>query len=192
MEHDKENLRMLRDIQGQTARLVALVDDLLIVSKLEGGTLELHKEAFKPSDLITKILRDFQKSAPTHKVIFKQKTSLQVSADKDRITQVFINLLTNAIKYSPQAKKILVRTERRGNKCVISIQDFGPGIAKKDQREIFTRYFRADDAGAGNVAGAGLGLYISQEIMQQHRERLSVKSIMGKGTTFSFTLPLSK
>jgi signal transduction histidine kinase len=113
-----------------------------------------------------------------------------VRADKDRIAQVFINLVTNAVKYSPQARKVHVKIGIFRRKCIISIQDFGFGIAQKDRSSIFTRYFRTDDAKAGNIAGSGLGLYISKEIIKKHRERLWMKSVRGKGTTFFFTLPL--
>ena len=190
IEGDKQNLLMLRDIQNQAARLVTLVDDLMIVGKLEGGRLELKKEVFNPNTLIAKVIRDFHETTPLHKVTCTGGVGREVRADKDRITQVLINLLTNAIKYSPQADKVFIHIGRRKNKCTISIQDFGPGIAKKDLREIYTRFFRTNETVAGNVAGSGLGLYISKEIIKRHNERLWVKSIQGKGTIFFFTLPL--
>ena len=192
LDSDKKNLEMLRDIQGQAARLVRLVDDLLIVGKLEGGTLQLQKEAFDRHTFITKIIRDFQNSNSTHKIIYRGNPGAKVRADKDNIGQVLINLLTNAVKYSPRATKVLVGVRTRKNKCIISIQDFGSGISKEDQRNIFTRYFRSKAAAAGNIAGSGLGLYISRQIIQKHRERIWVKSVEGKGTTFSFTLSLSQ
>ncbi|TSC68857.1 MAG: multi-sensor signal transduction histidine kinase [Parcubacteria group bacterium Gr01-1014_56] len=182
---------MLRDIQGQAGRLVALVDDLLTVGKIESDKLNLHKVTFNPKTLIENIVRDFQQGSATHKIVISGTLSYPVRADKELITQVFINLLTNAVKYSPRADKVLVRIARLKNKCVISIQDFGSGIAKKDQKDIFTRFFRASDAGAGNVSGLGLGLYISKGIIKKHHERLWVKSIEGKGTTLFFTLSLA-
>lgn len=191
LDSDKENLQMLRDIQGQAARLATLLDDLLIVNKVEGDTLMLRKESFDPNSFFTKIIRDFQQGTRTHKIICIGKFQREVWADKGRIAQVFINLLTNAVKYSPRANKVIVRIGREGAKCAISIQDFGSGIAKKDQQHIFTRFFRTDDTEAGNVAGSGLGLYISKEILKKHRERLWLKSVEGKGTTFFFTLSLA-
>ena len=182
---------MLRDMQGQTSRLVTLVDDLLTVNKIDGGgTLELHLETFDPNIFLKKLVRDFQSSTRTHKIIFTGTVSHEVRADKARIAQVVINLLANAVKYSPRANKVLIHIARDRNKCVISVQDFGSGIAKKDQRDIFTRYFRADDAHTGNVAGAGLGLYISKAVIKAHHQRLLVKSIEGHGATLSFTLSL--
>lgn len=192
LESDKKNLHMLRDMQTQTARLTRLVEDLLVVSKLESGTLELRKEVFNPSALVTMVIRDFQNSAPTHKIICKKGTlGFQVRADRARIVQVLINLLTNAVKYSPRSNKVLVRVGARKNKCIISVEDFGTGIGKKDQRKIFTRFFRGDDTAVVDVAGTGLGLYISREIMKRHHERLTMKSVVGRGTTFSFTLSSS-
>lgn len=188
LDRDTKNLRMLRDIQGQAARLVTLVDDLLVVGKIEQGALELHKEVFNPNRLIEGIVRDIQNGTASHKIISTGTVARQVRADKNRVAQVFTNLLLNAIKYSPQANKTIVRTVSRKNKCIISIQDFGPGIAKKDQRDIFTRFFRTDNTGAVNVSGSGLGLYISRGIIKKHRERIWVKSIEGKGATFFFTL----
>lgn len=188
LDRDKKSLHMLRDIQSQAARLVTLLDDLLIASKAEEGTLEIHPEVFGPNLFVTDIIRDFQKSAPTHKIICTGGLGGQVRADKSRITQVLINLLTNAVKYSPRAKKVFVRIGRRKNKCVISVQDFGPGIGRNDQRKIFTRFFRAGSAVVGTISGSGLGLYISKQIIKKHHEKLWVESTKGKGSTFSFTL----
>lgn len=185
------NLHMLRDIQDQAARLVTLVDDLLIVSKVDGGTFELHRELFNVNEFLKKIVVDFQSVTKTHKLVTVGSVEHLVRGDRDRIAQVLINLLANAVKYSPQSNKVMVRIERVQNKCVVSVQDFGQGISKMDQRDIFTRFFRASDAEAGNVAGVGLGLYIAKEIIKRHGQRLWVKSAVGQGTTFSFTLSLS-
>jgi len=192
LDTDKENLQTLRDMQGQTARLVALIDDLLLVSKVEGDGMELSREKFDPFLVLRKILADYKDFSSAHKIILQGHKGRLVRADKNRIAQVFINLLTNAVKYSPHADKIVVRVTRKNGKCVVSVQDFGSSISAEDQRQIFTRFYRAKSAGAANVSGVGLGLYISKEIIKRHRERLWVKSVIGKGTTFSFTLPLVK
>lgn len=190
LEKDKENLQTLRDMQGQTARLVTLIDDLLLVSKVEGDGMELRREKFDPVVMLRKILADYKNLATSNKIILKGKQGRLVRADKNRIAQVFINLITNAVKYSPQTSRIVVRVVRAAGKCVISIQDSGPGISIVDQRHIFNRFYRAKSAGAANVAGVGLGLYIAREIIKRHRERIWVKSSPGRGTTFFFSLPL--
>ncbi len=190
LDRNKENLNMLRDIQGQTNRLTNLIDDLMVVGKIETGTLTLHKEIFHPQALIKHIVENFNDSVTSHKIHYKGSCTRYVRADKNRIGQVIINLITNAIKYSPTAHRVIVSARVRGSSCVVSVQDFGSGIARKDQQKIFTRYYRASDSEAGNVAGSGLGLYISKAIMNKHRQRLWVKSVVRKGTTFFFTVPL--
>jgi PAS domain S-box-containing protein len=192
LHRDKKNLGMLHDIQAQAGRLLGLIDDLLIVSKLGGGTFELHKTVFNPDVLIRKVIKDFKNSATKHRIIYRPIVRKEVLADQERIAQVLINLLTNAIKYSPLATKIVVHAKCTKGKYIISIQDFGPGITALDQRHIFSRFFRTRDVDAGNISGSGLGLYISREIIQKHRGTLSVKSSVGKGTTFSFTLTLAR
>ncbi len=192
LDTDKQNLQTLRDMQAQTARLITLIDDLLLVSKVDSGEMELNTEPFDLGILIKKMIRDFQNIASMHKIVYKGKAGLSVRADKNRIAQVLINLLTNAVKYSPKSNAIKIGIARAGRKCIVSVQDFGSGISANDRRQIFTRYFRSETASAGNVAGVGLGLYISKEIIKRHRERIWVKSELGKGTTFSFTLPFAK
>jgi PAS domain S-box-containing protein len=192
LDGSKKNLQMLRDIQLQTNRLVELVDDLLLVSKIEGGTLELHKEIFDPSVFVSQIIKAFQKGISSHQIEWKPKPMGHVNADRDRITQVLVNLLTNAIKYSPQTNRIIVRIARLKKECAVSVQNFGPSITARDQKEIFSRFFRTAGAETGTIAGAGLGLYISKEIMKRHKQRLWVESSKGKGTTFYFTLPLAQ
>jgi PAS domain S-box-containing protein len=189
LDRDKQNLRMLRDIQGQASRLSTLLDDLLVVNKLERGKLALNKEVFNIQVFLQTILRDLRSGMQSHRIYLQGAVSHNVRADKERIAQVFINLVTNAVKYSPHAKIVQVSVSVRRGKCSVSIRDFGSGIHKKDQRHIFMRYYRAEDADADNVGGTGLGLYISKEIIKRHRERLWLTSVLGKGSTFSFTLP---
>ncbi len=188
LERDKQNLQMLRDMQSQTSRLVALVDDLLLVNKIDAGTLVLHKEEFSVDALVAKTVQRFRPTAPSHDIHSFGKFGKLVKADSNRITQVLINLLTNAVKYSPQANKVLVHVGTVAGKCVVSVQDFGPGISKKNQHAVFNRFFRANDSGTEGIAGSGLGLHIAKAIIKKHHERLWVKSVRKKGSTFSFSL----
>jgi PAS domain S-box-containing protein len=190
LDDDKKNLEMLRGIQDQATRLVELLDDLLIVSKIEGGVMVLNIGKFDINLLINHILKGFQRSTGAHKIVFKGRLNGEVLADKNRITQVIINLLTNAVKYSPHADKVTVRVKRLAKKCIVSVQDFGSGISKKDQRQIFTRFFRAEDVGSSSITGVGLGLYISKEILKRHRQRIWLRS-SPRGTTFYFTLSMT-
>src|SRR5262249_50251053 len=106
------------------------------------------------------------------------------------IGQVLINLLNNAIKYSPQADRVLVRVAKDQNKVFVSVQDFGIGIAKKNQLKIFERFYQDTDPEEITYPGLGIGLYISHEIIKRHGGQLWVESKKGEGATFHFTLPL--
>lgn len=186
--HDKKNLRMMRDIQSQTARLVTLIDDLLIVNKLEGGKLSLDKQTFDIVPVMKKILKDFRVLSPGHRIVLSSPERCMVTADKNKIAQVVVNLLTNAIKYSPNAAIVDVTIRMCKKKCEVAVRDFGNGIDSKDLASIFTRFYRTKDAESSHTSGSGLGLFISREVLKRHRERLWVKSAKGKGTTFFFTL----
>src|SRR5262249_38309466 len=115
----------------------------------------------------------------------------QVLADRDRTSQVLINLLTNAIKYSPNANKIILRVYSEGNHVIISIEDFGIGISKKDQPRIFERFYRAYGKREQTFPGFGIGLYIVQEIVKHHHGKVWVESEKDKGSIFFFSLPLN-
>ena len=142
--------------------------------------------------LARRVVTDFRKSVTTHVITVTGTCSRDVRADKSRIAQILINLVSNAVKYSPQAKRVVVHLRARNGKCEVSVQDFGAGIAKSEHRDIFTRFFRSKDAESGDVVGTGLGLYIAKSIIKKHRERIWLKSRSGKGSTFFFTVPLSR
>jgi signal transduction histidine kinase len=103
---------------------------------------------------------------------------------------VFINLLTNAVKYSPQANKVLVRLSRDQGQAIVSMQDFGVGIDQAHHQKIFERFYQINDPEEATYPGLGIGLYISREIVERHHGRLEVESRKGEGATFSVTLPL--
>ena len=111
-----------------------------------------------------------------------------IEADPNRINQVTMNLLTNAIKHSPSKGEIIVRIEDENNKVKISVQDFGKGIHNEKLDKIFTKFFQINKA-KGNIEGLGLGLFISKEIVKAHHGQIDVTSEFGHGATFSYTLP---
>lgn len=188
LQKNKESLHTLHDMQAQTSRVMTLIDDLLTVSNIEDRKLVLKKEEFNPTSFVRQIARHMQVTTRKHKIICEGTVAKNVRADKERITQVLINLISNAIKYSPKGSKIIVRIGPKMRKCVISVQDFGRGIAKSEQLHIFKRFFRSKDADTSTTTSVGLGLYISKEIIKSHREKIWVTSTYGKGATFSFTL----
>ena len=116
---------------------------------------------------------------------------IAVFADKHRIEQVIVNLLNNAVKYSPKSKRIDIFIKQEADAVQVAIQDFGIGIPLEKQAHLFDRYYRVDYSG-NQYSGLGLGLYISSEIVKKHEGTIGVKSRPGEGSTFWFTLPVEK
>lgn len=179
-------------IQDQANRLMELTNDLLDVSKIETGKLLLKKVIFNLNDFIKDIVADLQPTATKHKIIIKDIPNIKIFADRYRIYQVLVNLITNAIKYSEDGK-IIISAIKKEKEVIISVQDFGLGIPKHQQNKIFERLYQAKDSGQSKTyPGLGLGLYISKEIILRHGGRIWVESKKGKGSTFFFSLPLER
>lgn len=186
---DKRGTFYLSKMTNQIDRLTQLMASFVNVYKIQNGKLALHKKNFLIEELISSTVSDFQYTTKSDIVLHDAKTKAFVHADREKIAQVLINLISNAIKYSPNADKVVVTTTQDPQKVTISVQDFGLGIPKEEQRKIFERFFRVKGKREKNISGLGLGLYISYEIVKQHKGKIWVESIEGKGSTFYFTLP---
>jgi signal transduction histidine kinase len=183
------NKNFVKKTVQQVGKLTALVSDLLDVSKIEAGKLQFSKERFDIKALIFDVVDIMQLATDNHQIAFDlEPTSVLVYADKQRIEQVIINLLTNAIKYSPKAKKIALSLQETNKEVIVSVQDFGIGIHPEKLNHIFSRFYRVDDL-SPHMSGLGIGLYISREIIERHNGKIGVSSEVGKGSTFYFTLP---
>ncbi|MGN6396618.1 MAG: PAS domain S-box protein [Mucilaginibacter sp.] len=174
----------------QINKLTGLISDLLDVSKIETGQLPLSFTQFDLVQLVNEVTELIQYSASTHVLRLNSTVdNLTVTADRQRIEQVIINLLSNAIKYSPGASAVDISVSADGNKALVSVRDFGPGINKGQQERIFTRFYRVEDM-AVHISGLGIGLFISKEIIERHNGRLWVESEVDKGSVFFFEIPL--
>lgn len=189
--NNKKEINILGNIQVQTKKLHELVSDLLDVSKINTGKLSFDKETFRLDELIKEIVQDMQRIS-THHITFTSKVKATVFADKFRIYQVITNLLTNAIKYSSEKKQIIVNVKNKKEFILVSVQDFGIGIAKDQQQKIFERLYQVVDATEKTFPGLGMGLYISKEIIKKHGGKIWVESEKGKGSIFYFTIPMNK
>jgi len=177
----------------QIERLGRLVEDLLDVSRLESRRLHLSSGDVEMNDLVDDVVADFRAQSRTHEIRFHRAGEpVLVEGDRERLEQVLVNLMTNAIKYSPQGGQIVVEVERAGDEARISVADFGIGVPKEEQRRLFQRFFRAANATTRNYSGLGIGLFVAHEIVRRHGGRFDVVSEAGKGSTFTFYLPVSR
>ncbi|MBA3550858.1 PAS domain-containing sensor histidine kinase [Patescibacteria group bacterium] len=192
LEQKEQVLKSAQIIKSQTDRLMRLVDDLLDVSKIQAGKLELNYQLFDVPEFVDSIISETKHFTQSHKIVYKPGDLEKITGDKERIGQVIMNLISNAIKYSPRADCIIIKTKQKGEWAIIEVQDFGIGIPKEEQGKIFDRFFRTTDAKDKNISGFGLGLFISSEIVRRHGGELKVKSTQGKGSTFYFSIPLKQ
>lgn len=189
---DEKINKNLHSLRIQTERLQELVSDLLDVSRIQTGKLYFRKEKFDIVDLIEETVSILQGATNKHTLVFSKKESIFIFADKFRIYQVLTNLVTNAIKYSPENNEIIIRIKKQHLKVVVSVEDFGIGIEKNQQRKIFERLYQVSDLKTKMYPGLGMGLYISKEIIRRHKGSIWVEGEKGKGSTFFFSLPIKK
>jgi PAS domain S-box-containing protein len=187
--NNKKNNYLIHSMNEQLHKMKNLIEDLLDVSRIENGMFTLNKQVYPINTLIEKAVKDMQYTSDMHEIIRVGRSQKKIAYDVDRIYQVLINLITNAIKYSPKAKKIYVLVKEFENELVISVEDFGIGIPQRDQVKIFDRFYRSQRLYKNTIAGFGLGLYICSEIIRNHNGKIWVESKENKGSTFSFSLP---
>jgi len=177
---------------NQVNKMGALVHSFLDLSKIEPGKLQLKKNVFDINKLAQDIIAESRVIAGTHSLKFSANGDIEVHADREKIGQVISNFISNAIKYSPKGSTVTLATEAIENHVRVSVADQGIGIKPRDQEKIFQRFYRVEDDDMKHVAGFGIGLYLSSEIIHRHKGQISVESEEGKGSIFSFTLPLEK
>ncbi|MBI2031619.1 MAG: PAS domain S-box protein [Candidatus Levybacteria bacterium] len=182
-------IRFFEKMDLQIDRLTRIIRELLDLSRIDVGKLEIKKQKFNIEGMASDIIENFQATTRKHKLILKSNGNSEIFADEDRIRQVLINLINNAIKYSPDGGKIITTIRPINEKINVSVKDDGIGINKEDQRKIFDRFYQVSDSIGANYTGLGMGLYISNEIIKQHGDKINVRSEKGKGATFSFKLP---
>lgn len=183
----------LERVGVQIDKLTHLINDLLDISKIQSGKLILSKEKIKIDNLIEEVIEDIQMTTTSkHKIYFKTQSNALIFGDHYRLSQVLANLLINAIKYSPEAHTINVRAENKNGIIIISVKDYGLGIAKDKQKQLFQRFYQVQPTQdfLEKFSSLGLGLFISEKIVQDHGGNIWLKSKKGKGSTFYFSLPM--
>ena len=169
-------------------RLNNLIAELLDVSRIQSGNIELHEASFDFDKMVKEVIEGLQASAHQHRIILNGSTNSMVIADESHIIQVLNNLLSNAIKYSPQADRISVNISNVSEYVKVSVTDYGMGMSVQDTKRVFERFFRSSDI-QKKFPGMGIGLYVCEKIINNHKGTIWVESEKGMGSTFSFTLP---
>jgi PAS domain S-box-containing protein len=181
-------------VQQNNDRLVELINDLLDISRIESGRIHLTIQPLDVAELIAGAVGTFQAAVDQTDLelgVDLPKGLPKAVGDRDRVGQVLINLVSNAIKYSPGGGTITLGVERSGKELVVSVADTGIGIPREDQEKIFTKFYRVDSSLTRQISGTGLGLPICKTIINLLGGRIWVESKVGKGSKFSFTLPVA-
>lgn len=173
----------------QLGKLTGLVEDLLDVTKIQAGKMTFNFATFDITEVIEETLEGIQNNLANHAVLTDIEM-VEVNGDRNRIEQVITNFLSNAIKYSPNGKEILVSAKKKGKKLRVSVRDYGIGIPKDKIGLLFNRFYRVEES-ADHFSGLGLGLYISAEVIKRHHGEIGVESSAQEGSEFWFEIPLT-
>lgn len=188
IEGDDTSMMYAKKASDAVGRLNSLIIELLDVSKIQNGQLNYNISAFNFSDMVKNTIEEIEHSFPLYQIIKTGIITRLFKGDENRLQQVIINLLTNAIKYSPKVFEILVNVGEDENQLTVSVTDQGIGMSEEHLKKVFDRYYRVEEH-AVQFQGLGIGLYISYDIVMRHGGKMWVESELGKGSTFYFTLP---
>ncbi|HWE61870.1 MAG TPA: CheR family methyltransferase, partial [Chloroflexota bacterium] len=179
------------EARAQIVRLNGLVNDLLDVSRLNGGALHLHRAPVDLQRVVTRVVETGRVIAPERTVrLDAPQDPVVIDGDSDRLEQVALNLLNNALTYAPESP-VDVRLRRQQGTIELEVQDYGPGIAAEALPHLFTRFYQVASPIRDGRGGMGLGLFIAREIVEAHGGAMAVRSVVGEGTTFTVRLPLA-
>lgn len=197
-ELDPQQKQFIRVIQKNADRMNRIVQDLLDISRIESGRLQLEMGPVMPEEVISEAVQAFEQeiSAKSQELEVVIESDLPtVPGDRERLIQVLTNLISNANKYTPEQGQITLKVETQANHGQTSVRwsvrDTGIGMTDEERRQLFTKYFRSQRDAVRNVPGTGLGLVITQSIIEMHGGEMHVESELNRGSTFSFTVPIS-
>ncbi len=188
---DKQKVKeSAKNIVRQTKMATGLINELLDLTKIEAGKLFFTNSKFEIDELIEETVSAQRVLTDSHTIKLKGKSNKKVFADRMRIQLVLANLISNAVKYSPDAKEVIVEVSNTDGEVVVSVQDFGAGITKTDQLRVFEPFYRAKST--QSTKGAGIGLYLASQIVQKLGGRITLQSKVGHGSVFSLHLPTNR
>ena len=181
----------LEIIYEESKRMKLLIDDLLILSNLEQDEYTLEVSDVNMNELLKEVTPIIDQLAERQKLSFtvQMEEMIRLEADKEKVKQLLINLLANAVNYTPEDGKVILKIDDKDDYIRIRVQDTGIGIEQEQIRRIFERFYRVDKARSRNTGGTGLGLAIVKHIVEGHRGSITIDSELSKGTSFTIYLP---
>jgi PAS domain S-box-containing protein len=186
-----EEKQLIEKVDKQVDKVTRLINDFFELTRLQNGKLRLAKEVIDLDAFVHDIVETAQVTYKDRRIVIEGHSASLIYADKDRIEQVIVNFISNAIKFSATDKQIIVHLVQDKKNAIVSVEDFGKGIDPKFHKKIFEHYYQVDRK-AAHQKGLGIGLYLSNAIIKTHGGKVWVKSNPGKGSTFYFSLPISK
>lgn len=189
-------LKFLKRAAKSLNALDKLVQDLLTLNQMESGVVKFHFETFDLKDLIHEVIEDLEHKAAKRDMLIRffydKEKSFKTVADKEKIFRVCQNLISNALKYNNDGGEVEVHLKTHKSQITVEVKDNGKGIPPEDLKRIFERFYRVEKSRSRERGGTGLGLAIVKHILEGHKSKISVSSTLGKGSIFSFELPLEK
>jgi len=195
LENTEDARRFIDIILKQAQRLNRLVEDLMTISKIELGEIHFRFENVLLPDVIGSVLPLVEAKAQAKKIrienMLPEKTP-PVSADRDRLSQIFVNVLDNALKFTPEGGRVTLGAEEKEGYVVVTIDDTGAGIPREEIQRLGERFYRVDKARSRDLGGTGLGLSIVKHLMLAHGGKMEIESQLGRGTKVSLFFPMRK
>lgn len=189
-QQDGFSENMLTRAESQTNKMTKMIHDFLNLSRLEEGKMSLNLSRFSLPELMEEIVLEGCALAPAHLIEYDRCADVELKADRDKISQVMTNILGNAVKYSEPGTTIEITCKVINDTVAIAFADQGVGIAATDQKRLFDRFYRVGNGQMTNISGFGIGLYLVSEILRLHDTEIRVQSEPGKGSVFTFSLPI--
>lgn len=180
----------MKTINGEIDRLAEIINDLLSLSRIESGNIEINKQLVMIDAFLAETTRIFKVSEETHPIVIKNEATEPVPFDPDKVKQVVINYVNNAIKYSPNGSDVVISTKIENNKFTLAVEDKGLGIPEDALPKVFDKFYRVSTSETAKISGTGLGLQICKKIIELHHGKVWVTSVHGEGSVFGFDLPM--
>jgi signal transduction histidine kinase len=189
-QKDSFTIGTLSKVEKQVKKMLNMINSLLNLSGAEAGKIHLTKQEFLLDELISEVIEETLFITASHQIVLLPCESIRINADRDKVEQVLVNLLSNAAKYSGNAEPIEMTCVLQDHNVTVSIRDHGLGISSQDIEKLFLPHYRVESEETEKIEGFGIGLYLCAEIIQRHKGKIWVESELGKGSTFKFSLPI--